>query len=496
MLGFQKKSLNLLKLSVEKTETGLMQLNLGDHEVKIRQEPENIPPNQSKLSKLTQIKTNSLESPAENNIFVAIASQEGFKYINNVKHQLHSKMEDFSVPALTMSESCLSFKTSFDNNHVFILADGHGGADAGEFMANRISDLIKIFINNENNVEWNLNLQQDSLKMKLGLEEIFNKVDKEYCEKKILEYTEFKNMLENKDIKESVNKPVDDGCTLIANILINSIHGKWLVNANVGDSRTIVSQLKLKSKTLSSPLSSAHLNLDSTQPQIESITKKKTNLLQKMHRSLSEPILSKNGLNGSNGILFQSVDHNMSHVVKLNFINDNGGKFLSPFANFIDPNLIPNSSSIYSPFQTSRVYRPASDQVKQIGVSHKRTLNLSSTMGDLLFKIEPAVLCSKPDISIVKLDSNEKTLLVAATDGIWDHLRVRDSKSQNEQVFQFLNDEINGFFHSKVYNEDLLEEKFLNLAKKMVIRENSQTKLFDSRFCIRFDDAMVQLILI
>jgi hypothetical protein len=63
-------------------------------------------------------------------------------------------------------------------------------------------------------------------------------------------------------------------------------------------------------------------------------------------------------------------------------------------------------------------------------------------MGDLLYKIPPAVLSCLPDVSFVRLTPQYEYLLVAATDGLWDHLKVNQGpESQAKSVVGWSGDE-------------------------------------------------------
>ncbi|KAJ1539752.1 hypothetical protein HK405_012468, partial [Cladochytrium tenue] len=135
---------------------------------------------------------------------------------------------------------------------------------------------------------------------------------------------------------------------------------------------------------------------------------------------------------------FSSVDHNMSHSGKVWEIHRSGGQFICPPGAPRPVQIEPPESRQHRPYHElngGRIFRQSSDPVKAVGVSHRRTLNLTATMGDLLFKINPPVLSPRPDISFMRLDASRDYALVMATDGVWDHLLAQGSDlAQNQAV--------------------------------------------------------------
>lgn len=141
--------------------------------------------------------------------------------------------------------------------------------------------------------------------------------------------------------------------------------------------------------------------------------------------------------------VFSSVDHNMTHPGKVYSIHQSGGHFLNPNGTLKYVHVMTPESRCHLPYHElngARIYRAPSTGVRAVGVSHKRTLNLTGTMGDLLFKIEPAVLNAVPDVRFVKLESSRDYAFIMATDGVWDHLSFQGGQDtvQNDKVFSVL----------------------------------------------------------
>ncbi|KAI8620936.1 hypothetical protein BC830DRAFT_377714 [Chytriomyces sp. MP71] len=273
-----------------------------------------------------------------------------------------------------------------EGSRLFILADGHGGILASKFFVPRtkavLSDLLLSQL-------WDFSLEQHRADFETRAADAFRVIDAEYCATQVARY---RTWVDNGSVPS--DRPDDDGCALVAVVL----HNGWLVNLNVGDSRmTLASRLR------------------------------RTSAFQK-HQESWHPV-------------FTSVDHNMTHPAKVYSIFQAGGHFMSPNHSLIPMN--PQHPSIrkdlpYHELANARIYRHASAAVKAVGVSHRRTLNLTGTMGDLLFKIEPAILNPIPDVSFVELEAEHEYVMFLATDGIWDHLmdQAGDTERQNSMVLR------------------------------------------------------------
>jgi serine/threonine protein phosphatase PrpC len=87
---------------------------------------------------------------------------------------------------------------------------------------------------------WDLSKEDHQRELKKILTDTYIALDKQFCEEKVLEYEEY-----NRNGREG-KKPVDDGCTLIVNI----IYDGYLINVNTGDSRTVMGSKKEKTHFL------------------------------------------------------------------------------------------------------------------------------------------------------------------------------------------------------------------------------------------------------
>ncbi|KAJ1553673.1 hypothetical protein HK405_007255 [Cladochytrium tenue] len=304
---------------------------------------------------------------------------------------------------------------------VFVLADGHGGVRAAKFFVPRIRDLMHELIVSR---PWDLDLESDRLLWVERVEALFVTADAEYV---ALQTEAYKKWKETGAVHSQ--RPPDDGCTLIATVLI----GGWLVNMNVGDSRTVVySRASAKVAAGSSPSpGDAHTQTTTAT------------------REAAEVVLQgeKSGAPTDDGSSlwreqFSSVDHNMSHSGKVWDIHRSGGHFISPPGAARPVQIEPPERRQHRPYlelNGGRVSRQSSEPVRAVGVSHRRTLNLTATMGDLLFKVSPPVLSPRPDLHFLRLDADKDYTVVMATDGVWDHLASQGSEAaQNRAVLDLV----------------------------------------------------------
>jgi serine/threonine protein phosphatase PrpC len=292
---------------------------------------------------------------------------------------------------------------------IFILADGHGGVEAARFFVPRCKNLMYSLMTCQTPT-WDFSLEHDQSLFEEKASMGFMVIDAEYCAWQVERYRRWVDS--GSRIEE---RPMDDGCTLVVTV----VHKGYMVNLNVGDSRSVV---------FSRPC-----------------TKKGENGTDEMMMAESEM----DSLNGEDGHqtagvgggdwvpVFSSVDHNMTHPQKVWDIHRNGGHFLNPNGSLKYVHVEHPSMRQHRPYvelNGGRIYRHPSEAVRTVGVSHRRTLNLTATMGDLLFKIVPAVLSPVPDIRFMKMDSRRDYIVVMATDGVWDHLSRQWGGAEDQNV--------------------------------------------------------------
>ncbi|KAJ3033761.1 hypothetical protein HDV00_005836 [Rhizophlyctis rosea] len=307
-------------------------------------------------------------------------------------------------------------------SHIFILADGHGGISAARFFVSACEkELTHLLMSRP----WDFSSDPDRRGFTTELSQAFQVMDAQYASRKVEEYRRWVD-----GGSRGGDKPVDDGCTLVVNV----VHGGWIVNVNVGDSRTVIAMRK--KVVVESGGGGVGVGADG-EGVGEAVRRVDTGATGGSSSGSTTSGTTGSCSGGAVGVvtdsvpttqfhpIFTSEDHNMLHPTKIYNIHRCGGQFVSPTGTLKTltihpPHLHPHP---YTELSTSRIYRPPSPQVKAVGVSHRRTLNLTATMGDLLFKIEPAVMSCVPDVSFVEVVRGRDCVVVMGTDGVWDHLR-------------------------------------------------------------------------
>ncbi|KAI8924859.1 phosphatase 2C-like domain-containing protein [Entophlyctis helioformis] len=362
----------------------------------------------------------------------SVASQEGYRITDaqtRARAKLHTCIEDVHFPRLDQQQAPpvtdphtrdfprLSHSAMAKNGaKVFIVADGHGGHEAPHFFVGRVASNLLALLDAR---YWDLSLLEHRTALSAEVTSIFGILDAEYAAIKVAQYRAWV------DAGAAQSKrPCDDGCTMVANIVFS----EWIVNCNVGDSRTVVGA-KLPWSTYAAnsgaPGGGSSSSLSSTSSAPASMFTNKP-------ARASEWIQ-----------LFSSEDHNMMHPEKVASIHANNGKFLDPQGTcFMQVDIQPfnvRGMKPYTELNGARIFRPISDAIRAVGCSHRRTLNLTATMGDLLFKIKPAILSAAPDIRFIKLEPGMDYVLVAATDGVWDHLSIQyPPAAQNDRILSYV----------------------------------------------------------
>ncbi|KAJ1546297.1 hypothetical protein HK405_007226 [Cladochytrium tenue] len=382
----------------------------------------------------------------------SVASEKGYKTIPSPifgilpqRVPIHPNMEDVHLPVLPEdhlihatneritgderdaddresddagSRASLSSSSTFSSTgaKVFVLADGHGGVNAARFFVPRVRAEITRLVRSR---DWDFSRSDDQDVFESEATRVCMSLDAEYC---TMQLAVHKKWVAAGSAPEE--RPADDGCTLIATIICDG----WLINLNVGDSRTVVySRPSPDMATLLLAATTTATAGPSAMPGTH----------QGVH-----PVLGSEQVLPEWVPVFSSVDHNMMHPVKVHSIRTSGGYFLNANGSLKNVHVTHPDARNHRPYAElagARIYRPPTERVRQAGVSHRRTLNLTATMGDLLFKLEPAVLSAAPDVRFVRLLDGRDYAVVMASDGVWDHLHVQDEpERQNNCVMNVL----------------------------------------------------------
>ncbi|KAJ3104450.1 hypothetical protein HDU97_009235 [Phlyctochytrium planicorne] len=421
---------------------------------------------------------------------VSIDKDQMFMDLLDEKEEVFKELLDDGDDDIASSPIDISQTTK-----IIVLADGHGGVGAARFFVPRIRVAMHDLMRSR---DWNFSIPSHQEEFRTKSHEIFRTVDSEYVADKMASYRRWRNeiVLTTQDYsfdgdhasrKQKMTRPPDDGCTMVVTVL----HGNYVVNLNVGDSRTVLASrpgltpvrkesyddweddffAKRKEDMLAADTESSGNDRDDAESQdsdsaIGSIKRRSSfQSLTEDAKSATHPMSLSNLLSSSQPssssssspqsktfppnpattwpslplgigkelewrIDFASEDHNMTHPAKVWHIHKKGGRFINPDGTprpLLDPCTPPEKRNHepYNELKGARINRPPSETVRSYGISHRRTLNLTATLGDVLFKVEPPVMSADPDVTFTRLEEDRDYVLVMATDGVWDHLRSR-----------------------------------------------------------------------
>ena len=407
----------------------------------------------------------------------SVASQKGYRYrdltMKDSKMEIHARMEDMYFPATCHDTPNFYHEISGRPFQVFLLADGHGGYKCAEFS---VSHLPREVISLVNRKEWDFKTAADQEAFRHELQEIFLAMDEYYCNEKLNEYREWiQKTIARHGAQYSgmfrEDRPADDGCTLVLNILYDG----FMVNANVGDSRSLL-------------------------------------------LSRDADVSDEDGIVDNTWIPeFASIDHTPAHPEKAHQIHINGGRFIlngctASVNDIINKDGISDSGSEF--LSRCRIGRQVGWIIDELNYPAFTTLNLTGTVGDLFFKYSPPLINARPDVSFVQLDLKENGyMLIMASDGLWDHMAIQEPAEQNALLAHHVQNLMEGTMfssepsdHTENANGDTIRdedpaqrklEKLSELTRTLADRELmcSFPPIYAQNF-LRYDDATVFAILI
>jgi serine/threonine protein phosphatase PrpC len=291
---------------------------------------------------------------------------------------------------------------------------------------------------------WDFSIPEQQQEFRQKVQRIFLDFDEDYCQRKLSQFKDWLQMA----LRENGNpfeprykklKPSDDGCTLVVNL----IYGGFLINANVGDSRSLLMKQNMnKQQQAAIPCSAPQIKTEQDFRILNNI-----GAYAARYQNRWFPY-------------FASEDHNTSHIRNATRIHQNGGRFIlngethrvhDLFDQNVDAMNICNVTSSwprsfaetrfsvdeskFSRLSRCRIGRPVGWKISELNFPSCTTLNLTGTAGDLFFKYDPPLITACPDVEFIELKlESESYLMVMATDGLWDHMVSQSSQIQNNLI--------------------------------------------------------------
>ncbi|KAI9289090.1 phosphatase 2C-like domain-containing protein [Umbelopsis sp. AD052] len=354
---------------------------------------------------------------------------------------------------------------------VFVLADGHGGPGCSEYFIRHVPVAVqticaKYTAEQVSELEIQTKLEVEFKDMVAELDEEYLSIKREEFQKQaeLMEVDKAKKMepattgdsdaMETDEASDNPGTKVNnDGCTLIINLLV----GEWLVNINVGDSRSILMSAPEYTKT------DVNGYDYSNSPVIDQNYKMDVVFASQDHKPylehLAREIMDKGG---------EFVDSVQNRVIRVDLdkTKDDGNRHAKRLA-LKHARIRPrdyqppagheywkaNSSSPNSPYTINGNGQQVKVRIRDDKIP---SLNVARSCGDLDFKMDPKrkIISCEPDITFVRVldhshrqqvalegnttvDSKSKPrryFLFMSSDGCFDHMHEEIPEKQNRIV--------------------------------------------------------------
>ena len=277
---------------------------------------------------------------------------------------------------------------------LYMVADGHGGADASEFVVNAVGlnlelALRLLFDPEEREHEAPPDLDDPEVRAQVVacVQDTFAEVDRRYLDRLREAFVKRKAENDGRVLSQAEIEATnpDQGTTLTMAL----VHRSWVITANVGDSRVMVAQ--------------------------------------------------PSGKEGAWEPLFASKDHNVNDKERAAGAAAAGATFWDVAKN-APRHLSFHSSRPRSIRNVRDIYVvPPVSAPNDLDVP-RRKLAMTATMGDFLFKMDadrPVLTCT-PDVEITRVSSSTPMVLVVASDGVWHALPHNSAPEENACLASFV----------------------------------------------------------
>ncbi|KAG2203694.1 hypothetical protein INT46_001724 [Mucor plumbeus] len=400
----------------------------------------------------------------------AIVQQKGYSYPRFRSH------EKIKIPKVHCEDKYRVSDISKNKRVVgrlFVLADGHGGPGCSEYFVRKTPEAVQAVCSKY--FPSKLGDPAVQAKLEKDIKIMIQKLDDSYLD------------IKRKQIAfaaENTNETVDnDGCTLVLNLFM----GEWLINVNVGDSRSVL---------ITAPEPSTPLPV--TSPYTVGIDK-----------------------DYNFDVEFASQDHKpyLEHLAR--HILENGGEFVDSVQNRVikvdveklreDGNRHAKRVSLKNARIRPKDYQAGLDQStipilpKSSNARNTATedrdrdrvpsLNVARSCGDLDFKMDPdhKIISCEPDVTFIRISDTRRGFrttikngpnkekrrhfLFMSTDGTFDYMYEETAERQNKAIAKILGPMIEDgekIGHYLLDEEDKLREEALIKKKKIAAVANKK----------------------
>ncbi|KAF7721444.1 hypothetical protein EC973_004668 [Apophysomyces ossiformis] len=410
-----------------------------------------------------------------------IAQQKGYAY---PRFRSHEKIKIHKMHCEDKFRVADIINKNKTVGRIYVLADGHGGSGCSEFFVrNTASAMQRVCQHYDPTSLETKHIQQE---FERDIKNMVESLDEEYLEMK-------RKQIEAQDQDQDVpleegdtanhtfphteqsgtqRKQVEnDGCTLV----INLFFGEWLVNVNVGDSRSILFSIPESVGCFKESDGGASTSL--YQNSSDNNYKMDVVFASQDHKPYLEHLAREIIENGG-----EFVDSVQNRVIKveLDKLKEDTGRNTKRFA-LRNARIRPkgsqeNGSTHPTSFDTCAQIRPLRASVGQYKVRARGrvpSLNVARSCGDLDFKMVPnrKIISCEPDVNffrIVDTTGSQYTtsssisyksvryFLFMSTDGTFDYMSEEIAERQNKAIGKIIGSMIE---EGEKMGEQLLQEQ-------------------------------------
>ncbi|KAG0163574.1 hypothetical protein DFQ30_011344 [Apophysomyces sp. BC1015] len=402
-----------------------------------------------------------------------VAQQKGYSYPRFRSHEkikipkMHCE-DKFSVADIVRQNKVVG--------RIYILADGHGGSGCSEFFVRNTPPAVRKLCQNYDPAMLSAkDIQQryehDIKKMVEELDEEYLNIKREQMRAQQDEDTQMEESSKANSTSmsheagseaSSMNSPetqrVDnDGCTLIINIF----YGEWLINVNVGDSRSVLISAPEPSESTEEDDETA--TTCSYQSGVDSDYRMDVVFASQDHKPYLEHLAREILENGG-----EFVDSVQNRVIKveLDRLREDGGRHNKRLA-LRNARIRPkgsqddqlNSQVYVEPCTPYSTMRASAGQYKTRTRGRVPSLNVARSCGDLDFKMVPnrKIISCQPDVSFLRISdsvndvnkgkttiassahkSRRRHFLFMSTDGTFDYMYEETAERQNRAIARII----------------------------------------------------------
>ncbi|KAI8994553.1 phosphatase 2C-like domain-containing protein [Pilobolus umbonatus] len=382
----------------------------------------------------------------------AIAQQKGYSYPRFRSH------EKIKIPKVNCEDK---FRVTDIMNEdtvtgrLFILADGHGGPGCSEYFVRKTPKAVQDLCAKYKSESLETVAVQKEFEREI--KGLVQALDEEYLAMKRVELKRSNNQDEMDIEPEHVD---NDGCTLILNIFF----GDWLINVNVGDSRTVLISAPEPSAASQTSIENANT------AGIDNDYKMDVVFASQDHKPYLEHLAKEILENGG-----EFVDSVQNRVIKveLDKLREDGNRHakrvalknarIRPKGYQAGLDMSTGDTTSLGGWATQSAVRTTANtdttantscSAKPLRIREDRipSLNVARSCGDLDFKMDPLrkIISCEPDVTFIRISDQpyvDRTLLLngphkekrrhflfMSTDGTFDYMYEETAERQNRAI--------------------------------------------------------------